>query len=133
MSAPGSRSIGWSAVAMAVFLAGAPLAAQEQPSADPFQEGVRAYSQRDFGRAIRYWGPLAQRGDGSAQYNIGRMYARGEGVQRDLPEAYKWFTLASVAGRPEGERARQAISRSMTPVQMAEGLRRAEEWRQRRR
>ena len=77
--------------------------------------------------------PLAQRGDGSAQFNIGRMYARGEGVQRNLPEAYKWFTLAALAGRSEAERARQAIGRTMTPVQMAEGLRRAEAWRQQRR
>ena len=61
------------------------------------------------------------------------MYARGEGVSRDLPEAYKWFTLAAIAGRPEGERARQAVGGNMTPAQMAEGLRRAEEWRQRRR
>ena len=86
-----------------------------------------------FGGALRHWAPLAQRGDGAAQFNLGRMYARGEGVQRDLPEAYKWFTLAAIAGRPEGDRARQTLSRNMTPVQMAEGLRRAEEWRQRRR
>lgn len=127
------RTLGWPAIAFAVLLNAAPLGAQEQPAADPLQEGARAYSQRDFGRALRLWAPLAQRGDGAAQFNLGRMYARGEGVHRDMPEAYKWFTLATMAGRPEGERARQAVSRNMTPVQMAEGLRRAEEWRQRRR
>ncbi len=140
MTARRLRILGWPAIAVAILLDAASLRAQEQPipqeqptRTDPFQEGARAYSQRDFGRALRHWAPLAQRGDGAAQYNLGRMYARGEGVQRDLPEAYKWFTLAGMAGRPEGERARQAVSRSMTPVQMAEGLRRAEDWRQRRR
>jgi TPR repeat protein len=127
------RALGLPAIALALMLAAASVAAQDRPPADPFQEGVRAYSNRNFARAIHLWGPLAQRGDGSAQFNIGRMYARGEGVQRNLPEAYKWFTLASLAGRPEGERARQAISRNMTPVQMADGLRRAEAWRQQRR
>jgi TPR repeat protein len=102
--------------------------AQTQPGTE-LQDGLRAYSQGNFATAIRHWGPLAQRGDPVAQYNIGRLYARGEGVARDLPEAYKWFTLATVGGRREGDQARQAISRHMTPVQMAEGLRRAEAWR----
>jgi TPR repeat protein len=133
MTARRLRILGWPAIAVAILLNAASPGAQEQSPADPLQEGARAYSQRDFGRALRHWAPLAQRGDGAAQYNLGRMYARGEGVHRDLPEAYKWFTLAGMAGRPEGERARQAVSRTMTPVQMAEGLRRAEEWRQRRR
>lgn len=113
-----------------------PASAQQestQPQTDPLQEGLRAYSQRNFPLALRHWAPLAQRGDPSAQYNLGRMYARGEGVSRDLAEAYKWFTLAGIGGRSEGARARLAISRVMTPVQMAEGLRRAEEFRHRQR
>jgi TPR repeat protein len=93
------------------------------------QEGLRAYAQRNYAVALRHWGPAAQRGDAAAQFNIGRLYARGEGVPRDYSEAYKWFTLAAAGGRREGEQARQAIARSMTPVQMAEGLRRAEVWR----
>jgi TPR repeat protein len=133
MSLRGPGRQACAAIALALLLGAAPLNAQEQPAASALQEGARAYSQRDFRTALRHWGPLAQRGDGAAQYNLGRMYARGEGVHRDLPEAYKWFTLAGKAGRPEGDRARQAISQNMTPVQMAEGLRRAEEWRQRRR
>ncbi len=104
-----------------------------QPAPNPFQEGLRAYSRRDYQGALRIWAPLARRGDSAAQYNIGRMYARGEGVRRDLSEAYMWFTIATGSGRAEGERARKAIARSMTPEQVAEGLRRVEAWRQRRR
>jgi localization factor PodJL len=105
--------------------------AQTQTNSD-LQDALRAYSQRNYAAALRLWGIHAQRGDPVAQYNLGRMYARGEGVNRDLSEAYKWFTLSAAAGRREGEQARQAISRSMTPVQMAEGLRRAEAWRRQR-
>jgi TPR repeat protein len=106
---------------------------QPQEGVSGLDEGLRAYAQRNYALAIRHWGPLAQRGDPVAQYNLGRLYARGEGVARDLPEAYKWFTLATLGGRREGEQARQAMARVMTPVQMAEGLRRAEAWRQQRR
>lgn len=130
MSPPGgaSRRALLCGAATASLMAARNGLAQSAPASD-LQEGLRAYSQRNFAAAIRYWAPLAQRGDPAAQYNLGRLYARGEGVARDLPEAYKWFTLASMGGRREGEQARQAIIRSMTPVQQAEGLRRAEAWR----
>jgi TPR repeat protein len=111
----------------------APAPKEAPPKPDQFQSGMRAYAQNDFRSAFRIWQPMAERGDGAAQHNLGRMYARGEGVQRDLAEAYKWFTLAGLSGRRESEQARKAIVRAMTPVQQAEGLRRAQEWRQRHR
>jgi hypothetical protein len=37
----------------------------------------------------------AQAGDVDAQYNIGTMYYHGEGVERDLDQALKWFHLAA--------------------------------------
>jgi TPR repeat protein len=118
------------ALVVAAFPSIVPLGALAQDQPGPsLQDGLRAYSQRNYPVALRNWGPLAQRGDAVAQFNLGRMYARGEGVARDLPEAYKWFTLAAVGGRREGEQARLAIARAMTPVQMAEGLRRADAWR----
>lgn len=116
---------------MAAILASS--ARGQEQRIDHLQEGLRAYTHRNFAAALSHWAPLAQSGDAAAQYNIGRMYARAEGVRRDLSEAYKWFTLSSLGGRPEGARARQAIARVMTPLQIAEGLRRAEEWRRRRR
>jgi len=126
-----SRRHALGALALTFFIASSGAHAQTQ--GNELQEGLRAYAQRNYAGALRYWGPLAQRGDAAAQYNIGRLYARGEGVPRDYPEAYKWFTLAAAGGRREGEQARQAIARTMTPVQMAEGLRRAEAWRRQQR
>jgi TPR repeat protein len=129
--APGghSRRQALCGAALTAFLLASGVTVAQTPNNADLQEGLRAYTQRNYAVALRHWGPLAQRGDAAAQYNIGRLYARGEGVVRDLPEAYKWFTLAAAGGRREGERARQAIARTMTPVQMAEGLRRAEAWR----
>ena len=40
---------------------------------------------------------LAEQGDADAQFNLGVMYADGEGVAQDDAEAVRWFRLA---GRP---------------------------------
>ena len=37
----------------------------------------------------------AQRGDAEAQYNLGYMYATGEGVPEDHTEAVKWYRLVA--------------------------------------
>ena len=40
----------------------------------------------------------AEHGDAEAQYNLGRMYANGEGVTRNAAEAVRWFRLAADQG-----------------------------------
>ena len=40
----------------------------------------------------------AEQGDASAQYNLGVMYANGEGVPQDYAEALKWYHLAAEQG-----------------------------------
>ncbi len=38
---------------------------------------------------------LAEKGDAQAQYNLGVMYERGDGVPRDFKKAVKWFRKAA--------------------------------------
>ena len=40
----------------------------------------------------------AEKGDASAQYNLGLMYANGEGVEKDYAEAVKWYRKAAEQG-----------------------------------
>ena len=40
----------------------------------------------------------AQQGDATAQFNLGWMYAKGEGVPQDDREAAQWFRLAADQG-----------------------------------
>ena len=40
----------------------------------------------------------AEQGDATAQFNLGNMYANGEGVPKDDAEAVKWFRLAADQG-----------------------------------
>lgn len=39
--------------------------------------------------AFKYWKMAAEQGEANAQGNIGHMYYAGEGVQKNLDEAFK--------------------------------------------
>src|SRR5208337_4622615 len=41
---------------------------------------------------------LAEQGDAQAQYSLAVMYGKGQGVERDPPEAVKWLTKAAEQG-----------------------------------
>ena len=41
---------------------------------------------------------LAEQGDARAQYNLGVMYDKGDGVEKDYREALKWYTKAAQQG-----------------------------------
>ena len=62
---------------------------------------------------------------GIAQLSIGRMYRDGVGVERDLVEAYAWFTAAGDNSVMDGLAYRAEIAKDMSPEQIAEGKRRA--------
>jgi TPR repeat protein len=66
-------------------------------SAD-FKKGVTAYKSGDYATALREWTPLAKQGDASAQFNLGLMYEKGQGVQQDYKTAVRWYRLAAKQG-----------------------------------
>src|SRR5512142_372566 len=72
------------------------------PAAD-FQAGLDAYKRGDFAAALREWQPIADGGDPHAQYNLGLLYARGEGVPRDYAKAAEWYRKAAEQGVPAAE------------------------------
>ena len=47
----------------------------------------------------------ADNGNSQAQYNCGAMYYPGEGVERDLGEARKYWELAAAQGHQESRDA----------------------------
>ena len=63
-----------------------------------FDEGVAAYERGDYQTAFREFMPLAVAGDPSAQANIGLMYANGQGVLQNDPEAVRWYRMAADQG-----------------------------------
>jgi len=68
------------------------------PAGADMDKGLMAYSQRDYAAALREFHPLAERGDGNAQYSIGLMYYYGQGVPQDYTEALNWYRKAGERG-----------------------------------
>lgn len=63
-----------------------------------FNEGLTAYESKDYTLALQEFRPLAEQGDSMAQFNLGLMYVRGEGVTQDLSEAVAWFSKSADQG-----------------------------------
>jgi TPR repeat protein len=72
-------------------------------SAADFQTGLAAYNRGDFAAALQEWQPLAEQGDANSQYNLGLLYARGEGVPQDYQKAIGWYQKAAEQGVPAAE------------------------------
>lgn len=52
-----------------------------------FRDGTRAYEAGDYATALRHWVPLAQKGEATAQFNLGKMYENGQGLPQDYEKA----------------------------------------------
>jgi len=68
------------------------------PARADFDAGMAAYERSDFELAMREWLPLAKAGDAEAQYRIGRLFDRGEGVEVNYEEAFAWNRKAANQG-----------------------------------
>ena len=69
-----------------------PLVAQD------VDKGERAYNAGDYAKALTDWLPLAERGNASAQSNLGVMYHNGEGLKQDTARAFLLYSLAAKQG-----------------------------------
>ena len=52
--------------------------------ADDFQDATDAYERKDYETAYKLILPLAEQGYAEAQYNLGIMYSKGQGVQQNF-------------------------------------------------
>ncbi len=64
----------------------------------PLEEGNAAYVRGDFATAERLLRPLAEQGNATAQFDLGGMYNRGQGVPQDDAEALAWYRKAADQG-----------------------------------
>ena len=60
--------------------------------------GIAAYKENDFATALRELTPDAETGDAKAQYFMGLLFARGNGVAKDPATAAQWFRRAADQG-----------------------------------
>ena len=60
-----------------------------------FLAGLEAYEAGRYDTAMKYLKDASYWANKPAQFNIGAMYHNGEGVEKDLAEAYAWFALSA--------------------------------------
>jgi TPR repeat protein len=75
------------------------------PARAGFDEAAAALARADWATALKELTPLAEAGNAAAQYNLGSMYRRGDGVPVDYSSARQWFEKAAAQELPEAELA----------------------------
>jgi len=96
---------------------------QDTPEADArpgeyyFMLGARAFQKKDYEFAIQMYQVAASWAYKPAEYNLGVIYARGQGVSADLPRAMAWMALAAERDDKHYVDAREAIYAEMTKEQ----------------
>ena len=85
---------------------------------------------------MKWYRKAAEQGIADAQYFLGVMYDKGQGVPQDSVQSYMWYTLAA-SRFPETEvqkremvvMGRGIVASKMTPEQIEEAQRLAQEWK----
>lgn len=93
-----------------------------------YEEGVQAWNENRFQDAISVWMESAESGDGRSMLALGKAYARGLGVLRNLTEAHKWYNLAASRGIAEAADERNALEVNMTGDERARAEELASQW-----
>ena len=87
---------------------------------------------QNYFEAAKWYSRAAVQGDGWAQFELGMLYNKGEGVVRDLVQSYMWLTLSASQAvgddRDFKARMRDALASKMTPEQVAAAQEMARTW-----
>jgi hypothetical protein len=67
-------------------------------NAAPIDDAIAAYERGDYAQTLKIFRSLVAQGDANAQFNLGVMYYKGQGVTQDYKEAVKWYRLATAQG-----------------------------------
>jgi uncharacterized protein len=94
--------------------------------------GCRDGVAEDQVEAVKWYRKAAEQNLALAQYNLTVCYERGDGVAEDWVEAYKWLLLAARQG-VEAPKEHMTVleSKLLTPEQIAQGQKRAREFKPR--
>ncbi|MFK5912907.1 MAG: tetratricopeptide repeat protein [Woeseiaceae bacterium] len=69
--------------------------------ASELEDGFQAFKAGNYDQALRAWLPIAEKDDSYAQYNLGIMYQKGLGVEKNLKAAFAWYKRASANGHTD--------------------------------
>ncbi|HQI01885.1 MAG TPA: tetratricopeptide repeat protein [Deltaproteobacteria bacterium] len=89
--------------------------------------------QQDYTRAAQWYWKAAEQGNAIAQYQLGNMYHLGKGITQNYILAYMWLDLAARGGNLSSKEVRRIVASKMSPGEIAEAKRMADEWKPKRR
>ncbi|MDE0452789.1 MAG: tetratricopeptide repeat protein [Gammaproteobacteria bacterium] len=91
---------------------------------DAYKMGLRCESEKygppDLAQAATFYQTAASAGHTMAQYRLGLMFTRGDGVPKDEIQAYAWLRLAAIQGIEVAGAAASSIRQHMDPAQLAQ-------------
>jgi hypothetical protein len=64
---------------------------------------MNALLEGNFAEAYCQWKPLAEQGHAESQYNLGWLYANGNGMNVDLHKAGRWWLAAAQQGHADAQ------------------------------
>ena len=91
--------------------------ADGRPGEYYFQQGVYAFAKKDYRFAIQMYEVAASWAYKPAEFNLGVIYARGQGVAIDLPRAMAWMALAAERNDARYVDAREAVYATLSKEQ----------------
>ena len=69
--------------------------------------------------AAEWYRKAADQGDARAQFNLGAMYANGQGIPQNFPEALRWFRKAHAQGHEPAAEAIENVLQAQRQLQGA--------------
>ncbi|MGA8277731.1 MAG: SEL1-like repeat protein [Rhodanobacteraceae bacterium] len=91
-----------------------------RPGESFFHKGVKAFRDKQYAFAIEMYQVAASWAYKPAEYNLGVIYAKGQGVAVDMPRAMAWMMLAAERGSRRYKHAREAVRQSLTSDQLTQ-------------
>ena len=82
----------------------------------------------DFKTASQWFRRAAELGVTDSQYNLGVLYGRGMGVEKNLIESYKWFSIAAAKGDSFASEKRDEVFQMLSVEERKEAITLAENW-----
>ena len=70
----------------------------------------------------------AEKGNGTAQFDLGQKYRNGDGILQNYILAHMWYNIAGVNGVEAAKQERDKLTNLMTSSQVAEAQSKAGEW-----
>ncbi len=100
----------------------------EQGDSDA-QPDPRANDDSSESQEVAEWSRKAAGGEFYAQFTLGRMYQKGEGIGQDNAKAHFWFSLSAAQGLRLARKHRDLLAKQMSPDEIAEAERLLREWK----